>query len=111
MTTNQLIAVAASKIAGAAWDDAESTDLVARLNEVRNLSPAGSDGDLTQADRDAIDTLICLASGEKFTLCNYQTGESIRQATDAEVCDCAVAQSSDGGVGAFAIEGITCCVN
>lgn len=110
MQKNQLIAVAAGKIAGACWDDASTTDLVARLNEVRNIAAAGTDGDLTQADRDALDTLIGLATGETFVLTNYQSGESIRPATDAEVCDCAVAQSRDNGVGAFSVGGETCCV-
>ena len=96
-----LISQAASKIAGAAWDDATETDLVARLQAVHNTPRLGTDGDLTNVDRDALDTLIGLATGEKFTLHNYQTGEMIRRATDAEVCECAVAQTRDGGSGAF----------
>lgn len=99
-----LISQAASKIAGAAWDDATETDLVARLQAVRNTPRLGTDGDLTNVDRDALDTLIGLATGEKFMLHNYQTGEMIRRATDAEVCQCAVAQTTSGGSGAFAGE-------
>ena len=99
-----LISKAAGKIAGAVWDDATETDLVARLQAVRNTPRLGTDGDLTNVDRDALDTLIGLATGEKFTLHNYQTGEMIRRATDAEVCQCAVAQVTSGGSGAFAGE-------
>ena len=96
-----LISRAARDIAGAAWDDAAETDLVARLQAVRNTPRLGTDGDLTNVDRDALDTLIGLATGERFMLHNYQTGEMIRRATDSEVCQCAVAQTTSSGSGAF----------
>lgn len=107
--TEKMISIAASKIAGACYDDAEGT-LAERLATVRDIANLGSDGDLTQADRDAIDTLIGLLEGETFTLCDYATGDRLRPATDDEVCRCAVAQASDNGAGAFAVDGQTCYV-
>lgn len=110
-TTNiALISDAARKIAGCSWDDAERQTVLDRLVAVRNQPALGGDNDLTQADREAIDTLIGLARGESYTLYNLQTGDAIRPATDAEVCECAVAQTRDGGAGGFAVDGIACYV-
>lgn len=105
-----LISAAARKIAGCSWDDAEGDTVLERLEAVRNQPALGGDSDLTQVDREALDTLIGLARGESYTLHNLQTGESIRPATDSEVCECAVAQTRDGGSGGFAADGIACYV-
>ena len=105
--TEKMITTAASQIAGACYDDAEGT-LAERLQSVHQMADLGSDGDLTQADRDAIATLIGLLDGEKFTLCDYRSGDQLRTATADEVCRCAVAQANDCGVGAFDADGRTC---
>lgn len=99
-----LISRAARDIAGAAWDDAAETDLVARLREVRNTPCLGTDGDLGNVDRDSLDMLIGLATGERFTLHCLKSGDMIRPATEAEVCRGAVAQTRDSGAGGFIAE-------
>lgn len=44
-------------------------------------------------------------------LCDYQTGLSIRPATKGEKAQSTLASHSDGGVGAFKVEGKTCYVS
>ena len=99
-----MISQAAGKIAGAAWDDAAETDLVARLKGVCAAPKLGTDGDLIAVECDALMMLAGLAEGERFTLHDYKTGDMIRQATAMEVCRGAVAQADDGGAGAFTAE-------
>lgn len=111
ITSNDtMISAAARKIAGCSWDDAEGATILDRLIAVRNQPSLGGDNDLTQADREAMDTLIGLARGESYTLHNLQTGDAIRPATGDDVCRCAVAQTRDGGAGGIAVDGVACYV-
>lgn len=102
-----LIARTATQIAGAIIEDAEGT-LAARIDAAIAWANRGTDCDLSQADRDALELLRGLLAGERYTLCDYDAGDSIRPATVEEVCECAVAMSADGGSGVIRVDGRCC---
>lgn len=43
-------------------------------------------------------------------LCNYQTGERIRPATEEELADSEAAAQYDGGAGVIDVDGVSCFV-
>jgi hypothetical protein len=87
----QKIASAAALLAGCIFEDAEGETLEANLEYCIAWKNKGSDGDLTQSDRDGLRLLLNAATGITSDLCDSDTSEVIRPATIAEACESATA--------------------
>lgn len=106
MNDEQRIAQAAMTIAGCIFEDCDEPTLQAILHFCIACRNQGTDGDLTQADRDGLWLLLNAAIGSTFNLCDSETGEVIRAATVQEACESAVA----GPEGHIMVDGVQCYV-
>ena len=105
-TDEQQIAAAAALLAGCSFEDAGGETLEANIEYCLALKNKGSDGDLTQSDRDGLRLLLDAATGITSDLCDSETTEVIRPATIAEACESATA----GPEGHIVIDGRRCYV-
>jgi hypothetical protein len=106
MNDEQRIAQAAMAIAGCIFEDCNETWLTAKLHVCIAWRNQGTDGGLTQADRDGLRLLLDAATDISSKLCNSETGEAIRTATVEEVCESVLA----GPEGHIMVDGVRCYV-
>ena len=106
MSNEQRIAQAAMTIAGSIFEDADRPTLTAKLMHCCAWRNRGTDGDLTQADREALQLLLDAAIDLSSKLCNSETGAVIRTPTVEEVCESVLA----GPEGHIMVDGVQCYV-
>ena len=106
MSDEQRIAQAATAIAGTIFTDCDGATLQAKLIYCIAWRDQGTDGDMTQADRDGLWLLLDAAINISSKLCNSETNEVIRPAVVEEVCESAVA----GPEGHIMVDGVQCYV-
>tara|TARA_R110002110_G_scaffold22933_7_gene88248 strand:- start:448 stop:1590 length:1143 start_codon:yes stop_codon:yes gene_type:complete len=87
----QLIAQAATQVAGAIFEDTAGEHIEDRLQAARKWQNQGADADLTSEDRIALDLLHDAATGITSDLTDAETNDVIRNATIEEACQSAVA--------------------
>jgi hypothetical protein len=105
-TDEQMIAATAAMLAGCIFEDAEGETLEANIEYCLAWKNKGSDGDLTQSDRDGLRLLLDAATGITSDLCDSETTEVIREATIAEAC----ASATAGLEGHILVDGRRCYV-
>lgn len=86
----QQIARVATLIAGCIFEEFEGS-LADRLEQAIEFENLGSDGDLSNTDRDRLRLLLDAATGITSALTDSETTEFIREATIAEACGSAEA--------------------
>lgn len=104
-TTSATIAQAARQIAGSIFEDAEGT-LEQRLEACVAWKNRGMDCDLSYSDRQKLELLYDVATGITSDLYDSDTAEVIREATDAEAIESALA----GPEGHIMVDGRRCYV-
>ena len=81
----QQITRAARTIAGCIFDEFEGT-LESRIEQAIEFENLGTDGDLSETDRDRLRLLLDAATGITSDLMDSETGEVIREAKVEEAC-------------------------
>lgn len=104
--TENSIAQAARQIAGAIFEDAEGT-LEQRLEACVAWKNRGTDCDLSFSDRQKLELLYDAATGITSDLYDSDTAEVIREATEAEAIESALA----GPEGHILVDGRRCYVS
>lgn len=102
----QMVSLAASRIAGAIYDDATGTT-EERLEAVIGHKNLGTDGDLTSEDRNALELLRDALTGVTSDLYDSDTADVIREATAEEAVESALA----GPEGHILVDGRRCYVS
>ncbi|MCP4782785.1 MAG: hypothetical protein GY903_01055 [Fuerstiella sp.] len=87
----QLIAQAATEVAGAIFEDTAGEHIEDRLQTARKWINKGTDADLDGQDRIALDLLHDAATGITSDLTDAETNDVIRNATISEACESATA--------------------